>query len=640
MYAINWDNMDQLNNKKSLKQIRKELRNNPTPAEDYLWQYLKGKQLLGKKFRRQHSFGDFIMDFYCPDAKLAVELDGAPHFTEEGKKSDQERDAVLESYGIQVLRFQNKLVIGDVDAVLEKIKVELIAGQSHSGTLSTTPQPPPVSGGGVGNGENFQVNRSDSEKEKIKASSHGNTELLANATQPPPVLGGGEGGGRKGYKRTKLGWIPEEWEETELSKCCSVKGRYGINAAGVSKNDNLPTYLRITDIDDQGRFKPNDKVSVNDSDSENFYLEDGDIVFARTGNTTGKTYLYDKEDGKLVFAGFLIQFRPDSKRLNPNYLKIFCNTNRYWHWVKVMSVRSGQPGINSVEYGKLPLPLPPLPEQQKIAQTLSTWDRAISKTEQLIAKKQERKKGLMQQLLTGKKRFGEFVRSNKMKQTKLGLVPEDWEVKKVPEIFDFLSTNSFSRKQMHYETSENSIYNIHYGDIHATYKKAILDFEIEKHVPVLSEGTSPSKSSTFLRDGDVIVADASEDYEGVGEAIELKNINGKKVLAGLHTFALRDKSSLTAEGFRAYIFKNPKVSTAIKVIATGSKVFGISKASLEKFELILPAVEEQKKIALAFSTADQEILRLKGQLTKLKEQKMGLMQKLLTGEVRVKIEDV
>lgn len=114
--------MGLLNNKKTLKEIRKTLRNSPTPAESELWQQLKGRQLKGKKFRRQHSFGDFILDFYCPEAKLAIELDGAPHYTEEGRLSDRERDAILESYGIKVLRFSNSKLEEELMSVLKIIE--------------------------------------------------------------------------------------------------------------------------------------------------------------------------------------------------------------------------------------------------------------------------------------------------------------------------------------------------------------------------------------------------------------------------------------------------------------------------------------------------------------------------------------
>jgi very-short-patch-repair endonuclease len=113
--------MGHLNNKKSLKEVRKALRNRPTPEEYDLWQRLKGKQLMGKKFRRQHSFGDFILDFYCPEKKLAVELDGSPHFTKEGNQSDLERDAILDSCGIRVIRFENKEVRENIERVLNEI---------------------------------------------------------------------------------------------------------------------------------------------------------------------------------------------------------------------------------------------------------------------------------------------------------------------------------------------------------------------------------------------------------------------------------------------------------------------------------------------------------------------------------------
>ena len=112
----------QLNNKPELKDVRKSLRNNSTEEEVILWQYLKGKQLDGRKFRRQHSFGDYILDFYCPSESLAIELDGYHHFTEEGKQLDQERDLFLKEHGINVLRFSNNQVTKDIKNVLQKIK--------------------------------------------------------------------------------------------------------------------------------------------------------------------------------------------------------------------------------------------------------------------------------------------------------------------------------------------------------------------------------------------------------------------------------------------------------------------------------------------------------------------------------------
>lgn len=109
-------------NKKHLKDYRKELRNNLTPAEARLWSMLKDKQLEGRKFRRQHSIDNFIVDFYCPQEKLVIELDGEVHDNILSERKDNERDLKLKSYGITVLRLENKLVFKQSDLVLNTIK--------------------------------------------------------------------------------------------------------------------------------------------------------------------------------------------------------------------------------------------------------------------------------------------------------------------------------------------------------------------------------------------------------------------------------------------------------------------------------------------------------------------------------------
>lgn len=112
----------QLNNLPHLLEWRRDLRNNLTKAEAFLWTKLQRRQLEGRKFRRQHSFGPFIIDFYCPSEKLAVELDGAGHFTEEGMQYDAERTKFLNEYNIKVIRFENNLVFQNTNEVLQEIK--------------------------------------------------------------------------------------------------------------------------------------------------------------------------------------------------------------------------------------------------------------------------------------------------------------------------------------------------------------------------------------------------------------------------------------------------------------------------------------------------------------------------------------
>lgn len=218
--------------------------------------------------------------------------------------------------------------------------------------------------------------------------------------------------------------------------------------------------------------------------------------------------------------------------------------------------------------------------------------------------------------------------------TKNNILPQGWISKPINQVFEFIGTSSFSRNDINYEIDENSIYYIHYGDIHATYKNAVLDFETETRIPVLKEHIKPS--TYFLEEGDLIIADASEDYEGIGEALEVYNIGDKKVLAGLHTFALRDKNNETAHGYRAYLFKNPDVKKRLKTIATGSKVYGISKGNLEKFKIILPPLPEQQRIAEILSTWDRAIKLQQKLINNKKQYKNTVLKKLLSGEIKFK----
>ncbi len=138
----------QINNLRNLKTFRKKLRNNLTPAEAKFWKAVRNKNLEGRKFRRQHSIGTYILDFYCPAEKLAVELDGEIHFNDMSREYDGKRKFYLQSCGIRVLRFENKLVFQDLEWVLGVIKNNF--GWSEKETCTTTPSlrdTPPLKGG-------------------------------------------------------------------------------------------------------------------------------------------------------------------------------------------------------------------------------------------------------------------------------------------------------------------------------------------------------------------------------------------------------------------------------------------------------------------------------------------------------------
>ena len=134
-------------------------------------------------------------------------------------------------------------------------------------------------------------------------------------------------------------------------------------------------------------------------------MDEGDIVFARTGASVGKTYIYDKNDGRLVFAGFLIRVKANSNILHYKYLFFLTQTRSYWAWVSANSMRSGQPGLNSAEYKSFQISFPTLPEQARIATILSDMDTEIATLETKLDKYKMIKQGMMQNLLTGKIRL-------------------------------------------------------------------------------------------------------------------------------------------------------------------------------------------------------------------------------------------
>lgn len=190
----------------------------------------------------------------------------------------------------------------------------------------------------------------------------------------------------------------EGWKEYILGDFLLEQPRYGINSPAVPFQEELPTYIRITDISENGCFLPNPKVSVDHGAISDFYLIIGDLVFARTGASVGKCYKYKEKDGKLVFAGFLIKVSPDQTRLSSDFLFQFTFTQQYWKWIDLTSTRSGQPGINSKELASMELYLPVKDEQQKIANCLSSLDELIEATAQKVEALKEHKKGLMQRL--------------------------------------------------------------------------------------------------------------------------------------------------------------------------------------------------------------------------------------------------
>jgi len=394
---------------------------------------------------------------------------------------------------------------------------------------------------------------------------------------------------KKDLKPTEVGWIPEDWELLQLKDCIKEPLQYGIGAAATDYNLNLPRYLRITDISEEGNLLEQNKASVDVSDYSRYLLKNDDIVLARTGASVGKSYHFNSDNftGDIVFAGFLIKVSTDKNELSPLYLKYYLQSNNYWNWVKVNSMRSGQPGINSQEYSSLYIPLPPtLAEQRAIATALSDVDELIRALDALIQKKEAIKKGSMQQLLTGKQRLPGFE--------------GEWEVKMLGNI----STINTGDKNNQDKVS-NGIY------------------------PFFVRSQEVKRINSYSFDGKAILVPGEG---GIGSIYHY--INGK---FDYHqrVYKISDFKESVDGKFIYYMMLHSFYDHAMEH-SVKATVDSLRLPTFKRFEIIIPKqVEEQKSIVRILDDMDREIQVLRQKREKAGQIKQGMMQELLTGKTRL-----
>ncbi|MBE1286210.1 MAG: restriction endonuclease subunit S [Alteromonadaceae bacterium] len=445
-----------------------------------------------------------------------------------------------------------------------------------------------------------------------------------------------------GYKRTELGEIPEDWEIRTLSGMSAsnglVRGPFG---GSLKKSDFVKEGIKvyeqrnaIYETTELGRYfitKPKfDEL-------KRFEVSGGDFIVSCSG-TIGKIYKIPDKHPKGIINQALLKITINES-IVPNYFE------HYFKWEpfqeKIIDGTQGGAMKNLVGMAEFKHSLMAVPkhiqEQTAIANALSDVDSLLTELEKLITKKQAIKTATMQQLLTGKTRLPQFARYTEgekqgqlkgMKDSELGEIPEDWEVKTYGEIFSFQTTASNSRSDL---TSEGDIGYIHYGDIHTKWNY-LLDISKTTLPHISNEKVT---SAAFLKNGDIVMADASEDYEGIGKSIEITGSGRKKVISGLHTFLLRDKSEVFSDGFRGYLHSIMVVKSTFDRLATGLKVYGLSKSNLKIVPLPIPPKQEQTAIANILSDMDEEIKALEQRLSKTRHIKQGMMQELLTGRTRL-----
>lgn len=409
----------------------------------------------------------------------------------------------------------------------------------------------------------------------------------------------------EGYKKIQRDIIPKDWTIKSLAEVGN-NFSYGMNAAAKAY-DGHNKYIRITDIDDNTHIYTGlDLVSPNADLELKYRVQENDILFARTGATVGKTYLYNKNDGILFFAGFLI--RVNIPIDNSYYVYEQTLTGRYLNWIRIMSQRSGQPGINAQEYGTYSFPYCCVKEQQKIAAILTTQDKAIELKEKRLAEKQRQKKYLMQQLLTVRKRLPGYI--------------GEWTT---------LPLKYLSEKQK----KKNS-----------GFQYSLVLSNSAQHGIVLQDQEFTKEIANAERiDGYYIVVPGAFVYNpriSISAPCGPINVNetGKTGIVSPLYIVFSISAPEIDQIFLKYYFQSSCWYKYVKGVANyGARHDRISISDEDFFEMPipLPIKDEQSAIAQVLSAADREISLLRQDIEQEKQKKKALMQLLLKGIVRVKI---
>lgn len=394
-------------------------------------------------------------------------------------------------------------------------------------------------------------------------------------------------------RKLPTGWAIEPIDHVLLDV------QYGLSLLS-NENGNVAIVGMKGLIDGRIVVDPSERVTLSDSELDTYLLRNGDILLNRTNSPAlvGKTSIFrGTEDA--VFASYLVRLNVNRDKANPDFINHLLNSDAGQRKLKMLSTRAvSQANINPTVFrGHFHIPLPPLAEQKIIADLLNCWDSAIEKTEQLIAVKQERLQPLAHQALTGRKRIHGFS--------------SRWPFLRAGDIFENISRKGYTSEPLLSVTQERGV---------------IPRDMLEGRVTMPSGETGTFK---LVEPGNFVISLRS--FQG---GLEHSAFRG--LVSPAYT-VLRAMREIDERFFRHY-FRSvdfiKRLSVAVIGIRDGKQV---SFQDFCSIKLPFPPIEEQRAIAAMLDCAEQEIELLCKQAATFRKQKRGLMQKLLTGQWRVKV---
>uniref|UniRef100_A0A7V3NVL2 Restriction endonuclease subunit S n=1 Tax=candidate division WOR-3 bacterium TaxID=2052148 RepID=A0A7V3NVL2_UNCW3 len=414
------------------------------------------------------------------------------------------------------------------------------------------------------------------------------------------------------FKDTEIGRIPKDWEVVRLKEV-SEELFYGITAKAVDKNTGIKM-LRTTDIKEYSvdyETLPFCEITERRENLTKYLLKKGELIVARAG-TVGVSALIDRNFDNVIFGSYLIKIRLKST-VDSKFVHYFFQSPFYWkHLQKAQG--STLKNINLPFLKSLLIPLPPLPEQRKIAEILSTVDEAIQKVDEAIARTERLKRGLMQELLT------KGIGHREFKDTEIGRIPKDWAIKKIGEICKVVTGGTPDTR--HPEYFGGDIKWLKSGDI-----KGLYIYDTEETITKL--GVENSNAKIYPAGGVAIALSGRGLTRGRTAII-------KAAMACSQSVAIMIPDSEVISEFLHYNLSNRYLE--IRNLTGHFDRSGLNLSIVSKIKVPIPSLREQQKIAEILSTVDKKLEFERKRREKLDRIKRGLMNDLLTGKRRVKAE--
>lgn len=397
---------------------------------------------------------------------------------------------------------------------------------------------------------------------------------------------------KPGYKQTGIGVLPEDWECVELNRLSDGGMQNGVFYE-VNRKGTGVGIINVSDLYKKSpiEFDVLEKFNATDTEIQRFKVKSGDLFFTRSSVVpSGIAYCnwYNENESSIaLFDSHVVRFKTDTCSVVPMYLYLQCVSQKSRKYFISVAKTAIMTTIDQSLIGKCLIPLPPKPEQEAIAAALSDMDALIDNLEKLIAKKKAIKQGAMQELLTGKRRLPGFTGEWK-----------EWTIEECSDFFD----NQRIPVAAALRTKGNTPY---YG------ANGILDYV---------EG--------YTHDGEyVLIAE-----DGANSLIDYPVLYSKgKIWVNNHAHVISGKRGIAFSDYIAYALK----MVDFQGVLVGGTRAKLNSKTLKYIKLLLPELDEQRKIVIVLRDMDSEIEKLEKNLSKYKNIKSGMMSELLTGRIRL-----